>query len=63
MCIKTLQKIAKRAGSLAEHVTKSRVCAQQYQIRNFNHLSLYRCKTERFKNGFFPKAIVEVNRS
>ena len=61
MCIKTLQKITKRAGPLSEHVTEFRACAQQYQIRNSNHLSLYQCRTERFKNSFFPKAIVELN--
>ena len=41
MCIKTLQKITKRAGPLSEHVTESRACSQQYQIRNSNHLSSY----------------------
>ena len=59
MCLKILQKIAKRAGPLLEH--ESRACAQQYQIRKFNHLSLYQCRTERFKNSFFSKAIVELN--
>ena len=34
MCIKTLQKIAKSPDPLAEHVTESRACAQQYQIKN-----------------------------
>ena len=61
MCIKTLQKIVKRAGPLAEQVTESRACVHQYQIRNLNHLSLYKGNTERFKNSFFPKAIVELN--
>ena len=61
ICINTLQKIAKRAGPLVEHVTQSRACAQQYYIRNLNNLSLYKCRTERFKNSFFPRAIVEVN--
>ena len=61
MCIKTLQKIAKRADPLAEHVTESRACAQQYQIGNLDHLSLYQCRTEPFKNSFFPKAMVELN--
>ena len=37
-CINTLQKIAKRAGPLAEHVPQSRACAQQYYIRNLNNL-------------------------
>ena len=61
MCIKTLQSIAKRAGPLSQHVTESRACVQQYQISNFNRLSLYQCRTERFKNSFFTKAIVELN--
>ena len=61
ICINTLQKIAKRAGPLVEHVTQSRACAQQYYIRNLNNLSLYKCRTERFKNSFFPRAIVELN--
>ena len=61
MCIKTLQKIVKRAGPLAEHVTESRAYVHQYQIRNLNHLSLYKCNTERFKNSLFRKAIVEQN--
>ena len=61
ICINTLQKIAKRAGPLVEHVTQSRACAQQYYIRNLNNLSLCKCRTERFKNSFFPRAIVELN--
>ena len=61
ICIKTLQKIVKSGGPLAEHVTESRACAQQHKIRNLNHLSLYKCRTERFKNSFFPKTIVELN--
>ncbi len=60
-CINTLLKIAKRAGTLVEHETQSRACAQQYYIRNLNNLSLYKCRTERFKNSFFPRAIVELN--
>ena len=60
-CINTLPKIAKRAGPLVEHVTQSRACAQQYYIRNLNNLSLYKCRTERFKNSLFPRAIVELN--
>ena len=60
-CIKTLQKISKRAGPLAKHVTQSRASAQQYYIRTLNNLSLYKCRTERFKNSFFPRAIVELN--
>ena len=50
-----------RAGPLAEHVTQSRACAQQYYIRNLKNLSLYKCRTERFKNTFFPRAIAELN--
>lgn len=61
ICIKTLRKIAKRAGPLTEHVTQTRACAHQYYIRTLNNLSLYKCRTERFKNSFFPRAISELN--
>jgi hypothetical protein len=60
-CINILKKIVKRAGPLAEHVTHSRACAQQYYMRNLNNLSLYKCRTECFKNSFFPRAIAELN--
>jgi hypothetical protein len=56
--IKTLNKIIKH-GPLKEHVLQTRATAHQYNTRNSNDLSLYKCRTERFKNSFFLSTIAK----
>ena len=60
ICKKTLKKI-KKGGPLVEHVTQCQATAHQYDTRNSDDLSLYKCRTERFKNSFFPSTIAKLN--
>ena len=53
ICEKTLSKIIKH-GPLQEHLPQSRSNIHYYNTRNANELSLYKCRTTRFKNSFFP---------
>ena len=64
ICTRTLKKIVEEEGGpLTDHVTLTRALTHRHFIRNFNNLSLYICRTERFKNSFFPSTIVKFNRS
>ena len=61
ICINTLRKIITQ-GPLKEHVLQTRETAHHYNIRNLQDISLYKCRTERFKNSFFPSTIAEINK-
>ena len=57
MCIKTLKKIVKRAGPLAENVTESRACVHQYQIRNlFKSFVFIQVQHWTFQKQLFSKS-------
>lgn len=61
ICTNTLRKIIKQ-GPLMEHVPQTRATVHQYNIRNAADLSLYKCRTDRFKNSFFPSTIAMINK-
>ena len=64
ICMRTLKKIVEEEGGpLTEHLTLTRALTHRHFIWNFNNLSLYICRTYRFKNSFFPSSIVHFNRS
>ena len=54
ICMRTLKKIVEEEGGpLTEHLTLTRALTHRHFIWNFNNLSLYICRTNRFKNSFF----------
>ena len=55
ICINTLCRIIK--GSLEQHVLQTRKTVHHHNTQNSLDLSLYKCRTERFKNSFFPSTI------
>ena len=61
ICTNTLRKIINQ-GPLKEHVPQARGTAHHYNIRNSNNLSLFKCRTHRFKNSFFPSSIALFNK-
>jgi hypothetical protein len=60
LCLKTLTKIT-RGCPLTQHVTQTRSNERNYFIRSLNNLSTYKCRTDRFKNSFFPNTINIAN--
>ena len=60
LCLKTFTKIT-RAGPLTQYVTQTRSSQHNYFIRSLNNLSTYKCRTDRFKNSFFPNTIKIAN--
>ena len=60
LCVKTLMSISK-GGHLTQYMTQTRACAHNYPIRTSNNWTLYKCRTERFKNSFFPNTISTAN--
>ena len=60
LCLKTLTKIT-RGGPLTQYVTQTRSNEHNYFIRSLNNLSTYKCRTDRFKNSFFPNTIKIAN--
>ena len=58
LCLKSLTKIT-RGGLLTQHVTRSN--EHNYFIRSLNKLSTYKCRTDWFKNSFFPNTINIAN--
>ena len=61
ICINTLRKIITQ-GPLKENVLQTRETVHHYNIRNSKDISLYKCRTQRFKNSFFPSTIAEINK-
>ena len=59
ICQKTLSKIIKH-GPLQEHLLQSRSNIHYYSTRNANEISLYKCRTTRFKNSFFPSTLSKI---
>ena len=56
LCLKT-----SRGGPLTQHVSQTRSNEHNYFIRSLNNLSTYKCRTDRFKNSFFPNTINIAN--
>jgi hypothetical protein len=60
LCLNSLTKIT-RGGLLTQHVTQTRSNEHNYFIRPLNKLLTYKCRTDRFKNSFFPNTINIAN--
>ena len=60
LCKKTIKKIVK--GTCLSHLLPTtRVCAHCRDLRNGNNRSSFSCRTNRFKNSFFPSMINHLN--
>lgn len=60
LCKKTIKKIVK--GTCLSHLLPTtRVCAHGRDLRNGNNMSSFSCRTNRFKNSFFPSMINHLN--
>ena len=60
LCKKTIKKIVK-GTSLSHLLPTTRVCAHGRDLRNGNNRSSFSCRTNRFKNSFFPSMINHLN--
>ena len=58
LCTKTFSKICTPQSRLNRLVPKVRLNAHSHFLRNNQHLTLPRCRTERFKRGFFTSNVL-----
>ena len=54
LCKKVLDKIAVPSSRLNRLLPPTRVESHGRELRHSSHFSLFKCRTERFKNSFFP---------
>ena len=54
LCKKVWDGICVPGSRLYHLIPPKRADCHVYELRNKNHVSLFKCRTERFKKSFFP---------
>ena len=57
LCNKTFDKACEPSSRLFSNVTPRRNAVHRRNLRSSHHISLPRCRTERFKTSFFPAMV------
>ena len=60
LCMRAFDKITK-GGPWSKHLTPIRSIAHDYSLRNSNSWTSFKCKTERFRQSFFPSTVLMAN--
>ena len=55
LCKKVWDGICVPGSRLHHLIPPKRADCHAYELRNKNHVSLFKCRTERFKKSFFPR--------